>query len=87
MKREFNYERSQAAGQMEAVMLVVSVVAMVGAIFAFLSYGWLPSLALLILSSMAFAVSKLFDLIGDLFGTTDAREEVAKPRPETQLPK
>ncbi len=52
-------------------MLVVTVVAVVGAILALLHYGWLASLGLLILGSVAFAQSRLFDLIGDLFASLD----------------
>jgi hypothetical protein len=74
-KREFIYERSHSAGQMEAIMMIVCVVALFGAIFAFINYGWLASLALLILGSLAFGLARLFDLIGDLFGSTDRREK------------
>ena len=80
MKYEFIYERSQTAGRMEAVMLIVTVVALVAAVFAFLNYGWLPSLGLLVLSSIAFALSRLFDLIGDLFNSAARPEENVKSR-------
>ena len=81
MKYEFIYERTQTAGQMEAVMLIVTVVALIAAVFAFINYGWLPSLGLLVLSSIAFALSRLFDLIGDLFSSAAGPAESAKPRP------
>ncbi len=71
-RREFVYERIQKAGRMETIMALVTVIAVIGAIFALLSYGWWPSLALLILGSLAFALSKLFELMGDLFATADA---------------
>jgi Zn-dependent protease with chaperone function len=80
MKREDIYERSQTAGQMEAVMLITTAVALVAAVFAFIGYGWLPALELLVLGLIAFALSRLFDLIGDLFGSMDRAEESAKPR-------
>ena len=79
MKREVIYERSQTAGQMEAVMLIVTAVALVAAVFAFIYYGWLPGLGLLVLSSIAFALSRLFDLIGDLFGSMGGADESVKP--------
>jgi CHASE2 domain-containing sensor protein len=75
MKREFIYERRQTAGRMEAVTILVTGVALVGSIFAFLSYGWLPSLGLLILGSVAFALSRLFNLIGDLFASIHSTNE------------
>ena len=81
MKYEVIYERSQTAGRMEAVMLIVAAVTLVAAVIAFIGYGWLAGLGLLVLSSIAFALSRLFDLIGDLFGSMGAREESAKPRP------
>lgn len=80
MEPEFSYERRQAAGRMEASMVLVSVVALLGAIFAFLYYGWLPSLGLLLLGSVAFALSRLFDLIGDLFASLDKSDGRTKPR-------
>jgi hypothetical protein len=84
MKYEFIYERSQTAGRMEAVMLIVTVVALVAAVFAFLNYGWLPSLGFLVLSSIAFALSRLFDLIGDLFNSPNVPQERAKSIPAEQ---
>ncbi len=81
MKREFIYERRQTAGRMEAVMLLIAAVAVIGAIFAFLRQGWFPSLGLLILGSVAFALSRLFDLIGDLFASLPRPDEGATPRP------
>jgi len=80
MKREDIYERSQTAGKMEAVMLIVTAVALVAAVFAFIGYGWLPALELLVLGLIAFALSRLFDLIGDLFGSMERPEECAKAR-------
>lgn len=61
-------------------MLIVTAVALVAAIFAFINYGWLPGMGLLVLSSIAFALSRLFDLIGDLLGAMGGPEESAKPR-------
>jgi hypothetical protein len=80
MKREFIYERRQTASRMEAVMLVVTGVALIGAIFAFLRYGWLASLGLLILGSVAYGLSRVFDLIGDLFASIAKSDEGPLPR-------
>lgn len=81
MKYEVIYERSQTAGRMEAVMLIVTAIALVAAVFAFIGgSGWLAGLILLVLSSIAFALSRLFDLIGDLFGSMGAPRESAKPQ-------
>lgn len=80
MKREFIYERRQTAGRMEAVMLGVTAAALVGALFAFLNYGWLPSLGLLILGSVAFGLSQIFDLLGDLFAWLNELDGSRKPR-------
>jgi len=79
MEREFIYERRQTAGRMEAVMLVVSVVASIGAIFALFRHGWLPSLGLLVLGSVAFALSRLFALLGDLFNSICRPDDGTKP--------
>ena len=86
MKRESIYERRQTADRMEAMMLVVAAVAVAGSLFALLRYGWLPALELLILGSVAFAVSRLFDLIGDLFASIrslDKKEKVPVLASET----
>jgi hypothetical protein len=56
MKREFIFERRQAASRMEAIMDAVSGICAVVAIFAFLSQGCLAGVALLILGSIAFAL-------------------------------
>ena len=86
-KRELSLQRVQKASDMEVTMLIVAVVPLVGAAFAFLSYGLLAGLALLILSALAFGLSKFFDLVGDLlFETSKTGEEVAPAQSETQLP-
>lgn len=79
MKRELIYERRQTADRMEAVMLVASAVALIGAIFAFLSYDWFPGLCLMVMASIAFAVSRLFDLIGDLFASASKHDNGPEP--------
>lgn len=86
MKRELICERRQMADRMEAVMVVVTGVALIGSILAFLSYGWLPSLGLLIPGSVAIAVSRLFDLIGDLYASIHSMDESTKLRPAESAP-
>lgn len=54
-------------------MIIASAIAVIGAVFAFLYYGWLPSLAFLILGAIAFGVSRLFDMIVDLFSTIEGK--------------
>ncbi len=63
-------------------MIAVSAIAVLAAIFALLSQGWLPSLLLLILGALAFALSCVFDLLGDLFASIDRRDGSAKQRVE-----
>lgn len=79
MKREFVYERRQTAGRMEAVMLVVSIVTLLGSAVAFLGHGLIPGLGLLVMASIAYALSRLFDLIGDLFASASMNANGAKP--------
>jgi hypothetical protein len=67
MKREDLYERRQAASRMGAVMLIVTAVCLFAAMFGFLRYGWLAGLTLSVLGALAFGLSRLFDLLGDLF--------------------
>jgi len=67
-KREFIYERCQTAGQVGAIMMIVAIIGGIGALLALINYGWWPALALFILSALAFGLSRLSDLIGDLFG-------------------
>jgi hypothetical protein len=82
MKQEFMYERRQTADRMEAIMVGVSVVAVLAAIFAFFRGGWLPGVSFLILASIAFGLSRIFDLLGDLFASTDRSNETTKAEKE-----
>jgi hypothetical protein len=79
MNSEERYERRDAAGRMNASMVIVASVAVFAAILAFLRYGWLPSLGFLILGAIAFALSQVFDLLGDLVGSSDQPEKRAMP--------
>ena len=80
VKREVRYERRHAADRMEAFLLGVTAVAGAGGIFAFFSQGWLAGLAMWVLSALAFALSRLFELIGELFRALDEAGEGTPPR-------
>jgi hypothetical protein len=80
MKPEHNYERRQSAGRMEAVMLIASVFGTITAILMVLNYGWLPGLAVFLLSLIVFALSRVFDLLGDVLGSICRVEESIKQR-------
>ena len=66
---------------MEAVMLIASAIGIISAIVALVTHGWLLSLALLLLSAIAFAMSRVFDLLGDLLASVGRLEEGKKPLP------
>jgi hypothetical protein len=79
MKYEDIYERSQSAGRMEAVMICASAIGAIAAIVALLSYGWLAGLSLFLLSVIAFALSRVFDLLANLLTSVGRFEESKKP--------
>jgi hypothetical protein len=79
MKYEDINERSQSAGRMEAVMIFASAIGAIAAIVALLSYGWLAGLSLFLLSVIAFAMSRVFDLLADLLTSVGRFEESKKP--------
>ena len=74
MKRELLYERRQMALRMEARLVVVAGISVVAAIFA-LRAGWLPSVGFLILGALAFALSRVFNLLADLFASIHSSDE------------
>jgi hypothetical protein len=71
---------------MEAALLGVTAVAFFGGIFTLLHYGWLAGLAMWILSALAFALSRLFELIGELFAALDEAGGGSKSRSAGQSP-
>jgi hypothetical protein len=71
---------------MEAALLGVTAVAFFGGIFTLLHYGWLAGLAMWILSALAFALSRLFELIGELFRALDEAGEGTTPRGAGESP-
>lgn len=85
MKPEYTYERRQSADRMEAVMPLASGVGTITAILMFFNYGWLPGLAVFLLSLIAFALSRVFDLLADVLGSISRVEKGLKPhRPEKE---
>ena len=56
-------------------MLLASVIGIITAILAFFSYGWAPSVALLLLSLIAYALSRVFDFLSDLLGSTETDKQ------------
>jgi hypothetical protein len=78
MNTEEKYERRQSAGRMEAVMVLVSAIGMVATVFAFLGHGLFGGIAFLLLSAIAFAMSRVFALIDDLLATVDRFEKNKK---------
>ena len=60
-------------------MLVVSGVSVLAAVFALLSYGWLAGIVVVILGAIAFALSRVFDLLGHLFAAVEWPETGTKP--------
>jgi hypothetical protein len=83
MKREDLYERRQAASRMEAVMLIVTAVCLLAAVFGLLRYGLLAGLAFSVLGALAFGLSRVFDLLGDLFAL-NCKPEHALPARDVQ---
>jgi hypothetical protein len=79
MKPEQIYERRESAGRMEAIMIVASVIGTIAAVAVLLNYGWLPALGLFLLSVIAFAMSRMFDLLGDILSSVGRVEESKKP--------
>ena len=67
---------------MEAVMIIVSAIGIIAAILALFSHGWLPSLALFLLSVIAFAMSRVFDLFDDLLASVSRFEGSKKSEKE-----
>ena len=78
MKSEYVYERRQLADRMEVIMVIASAIGTIAAIFVFFSHGWLPSLALFLLSVIAFALSRVFDLLADVLTSVGRFEEGKK---------
>ena len=66
MKPEFVFEHRQSADRMSAVMLFASVIGMVTAVVAFFGYGWMAGFGFFLLSLIAYGLSRVFDLLGEL---------------------
>jgi hypothetical protein len=83
MKPESVYDRRQSAGRLEAVLLAVSIVGLVTAGLVVFSHGLLPGLSVFLLSVVAYALSRVIDLLTELIGCMGRMEESMKPRPLT----
>ncbi len=59
-------------------MVVFSAIGVIAALFALFSHGWMPSLTLFLLSVIAIALSRVFDLLADLLASVGRLEEVKK---------
>ena len=81
MKPEYTYERRQSADRMETVMVLASIIGTITAILMVFNYGWLPGLAVLLLSLIAFALSRVFDLLADVLVSISRVEKSIKPHP------
>jgi len=79
MDREARYERREAVARMHTNMVIVAGVAVLAAVLALFQYGWLPSLGLLILGGIAFGLSQVFDLLGEVLASMDSGSKRAAP--------
>jgi len=60
-------------------MILASAIGAIAAIITFLSHGWLAGFSLFLLSVIAFAMSRVFDLLADLLTSVGRFEESKKP--------
>lgn len=77
-------KRRQSAGTMQAVLFIASAAGCVTSVFALLERGWLIGFSVFLLSLIAFALSRLFDLFSDLFSCVGRLEENFKPSPPSE---
>ena len=54
---------------------MVAGISVLAAIFAFVRSGWLPGVRFLILGALAFALSRVFYLLADLFASIHSSDE------------
>jgi hypothetical protein len=62
----FTARNAESTKRILLVMLIASVIGTVMAVMVLLAYGWLPSFALFLLSLIAYALSRVFDLLAEL---------------------
>jgi hypothetical protein len=79
MDLETTYKRRQSAALTESVMFVASGVGVLAAVIAFLQSGFYPAFALLLLSLIAFAQSRLFLLMESLISSVAQIERAGGP--------
>jgi len=80
MKREVLFERREQASRTEAVMWLIVAVSVIAAIFAFLNLGWLAALGFLLVGGLAYGVSRVLELIGEVFASIHALEASTQER-------
>lgn len=75
MKTSTVYEWQQTAGRMEAVLGGAVVLGGVTAVIAFLYYGLVLGLSVLLLSIVAYCLSRLFDVMSEMLTRVGRIEE------------
>ena len=79
MKYSEIYRRRQSIGRIEALMVVVSVIGLITAVFRLLLYGWFLGLLMFLLTAICYALSRVFELMSELMGYVARIEEAVKP--------
>ena len=79
MKYSEIYRRRQSIGRIEALMLVVSMIGLITAVFVLLFYGWFLGLLMFLLTAICYALSRVFELMSELMGYVARIEEAVKP--------
>jgi hypothetical protein len=82
MKTSTLHEWQQSAGRMEAVLGGAAALGGVTAVLAFLRYGWVLGLSVLLLSIVAYSLSRLFDVMSELLTRVDRIEEKMESQPQ-----
>lgn len=78
MKPNPRYEQCQSADRMEAILAIASVLGSVVAVWVLFTHGWLASLVTIFMSLIAFALSRVFDLLAGTLAAIGRMEEHVK---------
>jgi len=78
MKYNSIYERCESARKLEAVLLLTSMVGGITAVFILWNNSLLLSLAVFLLSVVAFGLGRLFDLVAETLSVVGRIEENVK---------
>jgi fatty acid desaturase len=84
MKPEELFERREFADRLEAVLVLATVIGIAAAILSLFLYGWPTWLILLFLSLIAFALSRLFDLLSELLAEIGRGKNQFSPPPKDE---